>query len=261
MKRAQIYVTCLFVLALLAVPAKNAFAFLGLEAGVGYWQQSPSGTIGYKPVSGTVGDVDLKDDLNLGNKSRAMARVKVELPLVLPNIYFMATPMSFDGTGRLTRNISYGGQQFNATDEVTSKLNLDHYDLALYYPVPLLKTATVGILNVELGVNVRQINFEGTITDTTLGQTASKKITVYVPMIYLGAQVKPISSFSIEAEIRGMSYGDNSYFDYLGRLKIMPLGPLFISGGYRAEQVKIDQSDVKADVKFSGPFAEVGVSF
>ncbi len=261
MKRAQMYFACLFVLALLAVPFKSAFAFFGVEAGVGYWQQSPSGTIGYKPVTGFIGDVDLKDDLNLGNKSRVTARAKVELPLVLPNVYFMATPMSFDGSGTLSRNISYAGQTFNASDQVTSKLNLDHYDLALFYPIPLLKTATLGVLNVELGINARQINFEGTITDTTLNQTASKKLTVYVPMIYAGVQIKPISAFSIEAEFRGIPYGSSHYYDYIARLKIMPLGPLFISGGYRAEDVKIDVSDVNSAVKFSGPFAEVGVSF
>ncbi len=260
MKRAQLYLAGLFVLALLAVPGQSAFAFLGLEAGVGYWQQSPSGTLAYKPVTAT-DNIDLKDDLNLGNKSRVMARVKAELPLILPNIYFMATPMSFDGTGTINRAISYGGTTFQANVPVQSKLTLDHYDLALFYPIPLLKTATVGVLNVELGLNVRQINFKGTISQDTLGLTASKDLTLYVPMIYLGAQIKPISAFSIEAEIRGIAYGENHYYDYIGRLKVMPLGPLFISGGYRAEQVKIDQSDVKADVKFSGPFAEVGVSF
>ncbi len=260
MKRTQTYVACLFVLALLAVPVKSAFAFFGIEAGVGFWQQSPSGSLEYKPVSAT-DSIDLKDDLNLGSKSRVVARVKAELPLILPNIYFMATPMSFDGTSTITRDISYGGTTFQANVPVQSKVTLDHYDLALFYPVPLLKTATVGVLNVELGLNARQINFKGTISQDSLGLTASKDLTLYVPMIYVGAQVKPISAFSIEAEIRGISYGKNSYYDYLGRLKIMPVGPLFISGGYRAEQIKIDQSDVKADVKFSGPFAEVGLNF
>ncbi len=259
MKKISMYVSCLFVLALIAVPVKNAFAFFGLEAGVGYWRQSPSGTMEYKPLTGTTGNVDLKNDLNLGDKSQAFVRVKAELPLVLPNLYFMATPMSFDGSGRLNRTISFGGEPFTVGTDVQSKLTLDHYDLALYYPIPLLKTATLGLLNVELGLNARQINFDGRITSSTT--SASKKITIYVPMIYAGIQVKPISALSIEGEIRGISYGSSSYYDYIGRLKIMPVGPLFISGGYRAEQAKIDQSDVKTDVKFSGPFIEAGVSF
>ena len=85
-----------------------------------------------------------------------MARAKVELPLILPNIYLMYTPMSFDGTGSKNVTFTYGNQTFNANAPIQSKLTLDHIDLALFYPVPLLKTATLGKLNAELGLNVRK---------------------------------------------------------------------------------------------------------
>ncbi len=257
MKRTQMYLAFLFVLSMIVVPYQ-AFAFLGLEAGIGSWKQSPSGTLSYKPVSAT-DNLDLKNDLNLSDKSRVFVRVKAELPLVLPNLYFMATPMSFDGSGTLNRPITYGGQTFNIITPIQSKLKLDHYDLALYYPIPGLKTATLGVLNVELGLDARQINFEGTLSQGSV--SASKSLTLYVPMIYAGVQVKPVSVLSIEAEIRGIAYSDNHYYDYIGRVKVLPVGPLFIAGGYRGETIKIDQSDVKADVKFSGPFIEAGVSF
>jgi outer membrane protein len=258
MRRAHLYIVCLFVFAVIVVPCR-AFAFFGAEAGVGLWNQTPSGTLSYKPVTGTIGDVNLKDDMNLGSENQLFARVKVELPLILPNVYFMATPMSFKGTGRKNAQISFGGQTFDLTATIESKLKLDHYDLALYYPVPLLKTATLGKLNIEFGLNARQIAFEGTISGG--GKTASKTLTVYVPMLYAGIQVRPISLIGIEGEVRGISYGSNSYLDYIARLKINPIPVLFVAGGYRAETVKLDIQDVKADIKFSGPFAEVGVSF
>jgi outer membrane protein len=257
MRRIQVLAVCVFVLAMLAVPYR-AFAFLGLEAGVGYWNQSPSGTLSYKGT--TIADeLDLKDDLNYKSKSNLFVRVKVELPLILPNIYFMATPMSFDGTGSKNVNFNYGGQTFTANVPFTSKVKLDHYDLALFYPVPLLKTATLGVLNVDLGLNARNINFEGTVTQGTLN--ASKSLSVYLPMVYAGVQVKPISLFAIEGEFRGIAIGQNHYYDYIAKLRINPIPVVYISGGYRSEDVKIDQSDVKANVKFSGPFVEAGVSF
>jgi outer membrane protein len=258
MKRKQRYVISLFILALLALPVKSAFAFLGVEAGIGYWKQSPSGTLGYKPVTST-DELDLKNDLNLGDKNQVFFRAKVELPLVLPNIYFMATPMSFDGSNTITRSFTFGDQTFTGSTPVSSKLTLDHYDLALYYSIPGLKAVTLGILNIELGLDGRQINFDGTLSQG--GVTSSKKSTFFIPMIYAGVQVKPISLLSIEAEFRGLSDGSDHYYDYIGRLKVMPFGPLFISGGYRAEELKLDKNDVKANVKFSGPFAEVGVTF
>jgi len=257
MRRAQLFAAFLFIFTVIVVPCR-AFAFFGVEASVGFWNQTPSGTLGYKKVLPT-DDVDLKKDLNLGSKNQPFARVKVELPLILPNVYFMATPMSFQGTGSKNADFNYGGQQFKAGVALESKLKLDHYDLALYYPIPLLKTATLGKLNIDFGLNARQIAFEGTISG--LGQTASKALTIYVPMVYAGIQIKPVPLFSIEAEGRGISYGSNHYLDFIGRLKVMPMGPLFVAGGYRSEQLKIDVSDVKADIKFSGPFAEVGLSF
>jgi outer membrane protein len=259
MRKIQLTFACIFVLTMLAVPSR-AFALFGLDAGVGYWMQTPSGTMQYQPITGTVGAIDLKDDLNFDTQNRPFVRVKAELPLILPNIYFMATPMSFDQTALVTRPISFGGQTFGTVGvPVDSKLKLDHYDLALFYPIPLLKTATLGKLNVEFGLNARQINFEGTISGG--GRTGSKSLTLFVPMIYAGVQVKPISLFSIEAEFRGIAYGENHYYDYLGRVKVNPIPLVYIAGGYRAETLKIDAQDVKADIKFGGPFIEVGVSF
>jgi len=258
MRNTHLFLAILFVLVGLLVPY-GALA-LGLEAGIGYWRESPSGTLSYKAISAN-DTLDLKNDLNLGDKSQVIFRAKVELPLFLPNLYIMATPMSFEGTGTKTVPFKFGDQTFNAGVPIQSKLKLDHYDLALYYPIPLLKTATLNTLAIDLGLDVRQINFEGTISQNTLSLSSSKTRTLYFPMLYAGVQVRPISSFSIEGEGRVVSTGSNHYYDFIGRVKVMPFGPLFVSGGYRSEQVKIDESDIKADVKFTGPFVEAGVSF
>lgn len=260
MKRIRGYVVCLFVLMMLIVPHR-AFALFGLDAGVGYWRQTPTGTLDYKPTSITSGNIDLKDELNLGTENKPFVRIKAELPLILPNIYLMATPMTFEGSGPINRAISFGDTTFNLNFPITSKIKMDHYDLALFYPIPLLKTATVGVLNIELGINARKFDFEGTISQPDTNISASKSLSVYVPMIYGGIQVEPVSALSIELEIRGIGYSGNHYYDYLGRLKFNPIPLVYIAGGYRAETIKIDEDDVKADIKFSGPFVEVGVSF
>jgi outer membrane protein len=260
MKISRGYVVCLSILAMLVIPYR-AFAFIGVDAGVGYWRQVPSGTMQYKPVAGTTGDIDLKDDLYFDAKNKPFVRIKAELPLILPNIYLMATPMTFEGSGQLARTISFGDTQFNVNAQIESKIKLDHYDLAFFYPIPLLNTATAGVLNIELGLNARKFDFEGTITQPSASLTSSKSLSLYVPMVYGGIQVKPVDAVSIEAEIRGIAYGGNHYYDYLGRLKFNPIPLVYIAGGYRAETLKIDENDVKADIKFGGPFFEVGLSF
>jgi len=256
MRKIQIIALGVFVIAFVAVPY-SAFAFLGVEVGVGYWQQTPSGTLSYQGTS----DLDLKNDLFLSEKSQAFVRAKVELPLFLPNIYFMATPMSFDGSGTLSRPIIFGNTTFDVTAPIQSKLKLDHYDLALYYPLPFLKTLTLDIVNVDLGLDARKIDFESTINQEALNQSASQSLSIYVPMVYAGVQIKPISLIAIEGEIRGIDYGQEHYYDYIAKVRVNPIPIFYVSGGYRSEDIKIDQSGVKADIRISGPFVEAGVSF
>ena len=87
----------LFVLSLLVVPC-SAFAFFAMDVGVGYWRQTPSGTLELQTRSRRfTGDIDLKDDLNLDRETKPFVRIRAELPLILPNIYLMATPMPFEG--------------------------------------------------------------------------------------------------------------------------------------------------------------------
>lgn len=250
----------MFALSILIIPS-NALAFFGADIAVGGWQQTPTGTFGYKSLD----TLNLKDDLKYDTKTAVSARAKVELPLILPNVYVMYTPMSFDGTGSKAVNFTYGNQTFSSTAAIQSKLTLDHIDLALFYPIPLLKTATLGKLNAELGLNARKIDFKGTITGkstiTNVTETESKSQTIYVPMLYVGVQVKPISLIALEVEARGIGNGANHYYDYMGRLRINPLPLVFVAAGYRSEDIKLDVSDIKAAIKFSGPFAEVGLSF
>ena len=91
--------------------------------------------------------------------------------------------------------------------------------------------------------------------------TESESATLPVPMLYAGLQINPIDMLSVEAEFRGIAYQSSHYYDFIGRVKVKPYGPLFIAGGYRSNDLKIDHSDVEASLKFSGPFFEAGVFF
>jgi outer membrane protein len=229
---------------------------IGLEVAVGVWRQDPSGDIGYKGES-----LSVEDELKYDAESKIYGRAKIETPLFFPNIYLMATPVKFDGDGSKNVNFTFGDKTFSGNTPFTSSLKLDHYDVALYYGLPFLKTATFGIFNAEVGLNARIIAFKAEINQPTTGINESKSLTLPIPMVYLGAQLKPVKFLSLEAEARAIAYSSNHYYDLIGRLKVQPIGPVFIGGGYRYEKVKIDQSDVKAEATFQGPFLELGIVF
>ena len=231
----------------------SAFA-LGLEAAVGAWNQDPSGDISFKGTS-----LDIEKDLKYDDENRIMGRLKIETPIFLPNIYLMATPMRFDGTGRKDIAFTFGDRTYAGNVDFTSKLRIDQYDLALYYNLPFLRTLTRDILSVELGINIRGADVEAEVTQGSI--TEKESFFLPVPMAYVGLEVKPIKPVSIGAELRGIAYSSNHAYDIIGRIKWRFLGPLFIGAGYRYEDIKIDHEDLKARAKVKGPFAELGLVF
>lgn len=254
-------ITMITALLLFALPA-TSFA-IGIEMAVGGWQADPSGTLAFQ--STLVQDkIDLEQDAKYDSENSLFARVKVDMPLFIPNVYVMATPMKFDGTGNKTLSFNYGGIAFDAATDFYSKVVLDHYDVALFWGVPMLKTATLGKLDVEYGINIRLIEFEGTVTGEVLGVTTTRTTSesLAIPMVYLGVEFGLLKSVAVQAEVRGIEYGDSSYYDYIARVRYKPfVGPLFITAGYRFEDINIDEKDIQAEVEFSGPFAEVGMKF
>ena len=235
----------------------NAFALLGLasiEGAVGGFWASPSGTFQYK--AGTNGDVE--GLLGFDEETLGVARLRMELPLILPNIYLMATPMEFEGD--LKGNFTFKNQTFTATDNAS--LTLDQYDIALFYGIPLLGLVSLDRLAIDFGINVRIVSLDAKISSSTPGiASQSESMDVPVPMAFLAARLKLLAGFSLEGEIRALDVDYARVISAIGRVKYDTFGPFFVAAGYRYEEVAVDEDDVDMDVEIAGPFMELGVSF
>lgn len=262
--------SCILMAAFLMFPAAaSALPGIDIEAAVGGWQQTPSGDLSY--VSGMPGiedTLDLEDDFGFEEEIQMIGRLKIDIP-VIPTIYVVAAPMEFEGVGEKNVAFQFGDVIFNEDTLISSKLTLNQYDIGLYYGLPFLKTATLGKLNIDLGVNVRIMDINAEVTgqvrdqDTGLNytETRSKSVVAPIPMLYLAAQFKPIDRFAVEAEARGISTGDDKIYSLVGRVKIKVLGPAFVAGGYRYDVIDIDEEDLVVNTNFGGPFLEAGVQF
>ena len=261
MKRLKIWIAGgLLTLAL----TPGAASATGIELSVGVWNQSPRGDVSYRPSTGQ-DNLSIRDDLKYSDETRVFGRIKIDSPLLFPNIYLMATPLEFSKNGIRAASFQFGNVTFAGNVPFASELKLDHYDIGLYYEVPALKTATVGILNVDLGLDARIIDFKTRVTGqdsvSGLSVTESKAVVIPMPMLYLGFQVKPVKWVAAEGEARGVAYGKNHYYDIIGRVKLKPFGPVFAAAGYRYEKFEIDTDDIKAQASFGGPFGEIGFEF
>jgi outer membrane protein len=255
MKKSVLLFCCIFML---SAPTA-AFGF-GVEFALGTWLEQPSGTLSYDSSS-SADDLSLKNDLNYGDKWQPTGRLKIDMPFLIPNIYLMYTPMKWDETGSTNTNFSFGDKTFQANVDFKSKLKMDHLDFAMFYGLPGVQTATADVLNIDLGLNFRLMDFETEIKQQQTGLKASESFFLPIPMIYGATQIEPTDWFALDFEGRGIIYESNHYFSLIGRIKIMPFGPLFVAGGYRYDSFKIDYKDVDADAEFRGPMAEIGFDF
>jgi outer membrane protein len=236
-----------------------------IELALGGWRQDPHGHLSTM-VSGRSYEFDLQDDLDYKPEYRLFGRLKLRPPQFWPNIYILAAPMEFEESGQKYMEIRFNGQRFAADVALDSKLTLNQYDLSLYYGIPAVRTASAKKLNVDLGLNLRWIDFSAEITgrsDAAPGMLVAKEksISIIVPMLFAAVQFMPTERFSIEAEARGLAIGGNSIYSFLGRLRYSLIGPAFIAGGYRHDILDIDEGSIRLVDDFSGPFAELGLKF
>ena len=247
-----------FVIFILSIPTAS-FAW-GLEFAGGAWYQKPSGEMSFDK-STNEDDLDLEDDLNYDDKWQPSGRVIFDMPLFVPNIYLMATPLKWDENGSKNVQFKFGDEIFDADIPFKSELKMNHLDVALFYGLPFIKTATLKGLNIDLGLNFRLLDFKASIDQKDTGIKESQSYFLPIPMVYTGVQVEPFKYAAFEFEGRGIGWGSNYYVSLMGRLKVKPVGPFFVAGGYRYDNVGIDYQDVDVDATFQGPFVEVGFEF
>lgn len=257
-RTAKMFLCFIAVLALLLPVRAAALPLFDIEGAVGGWRVSPSGGMAYEGET-----LDLEDDLNFDDGDEIFGRLKINTPSIIPNLYLMATPLEYEEKTTRTKSFKFGGKEFKQDIDFKSRLTLDHYDVGLFYNVPLLESLTLDRLNLEVGLNARILDAEAEVEQEAEGQRLYEKesATIPVPMIYLGLGVYPVERFGLEAEVRGMSYSDYEILSMIGRVKVKALGPVFVSGGYRYDTYDIEDDDLIVDVDFSGPFLETGVSF
>lgn len=261
MKRLQV-VLVIIASAILTAGTATALPGIDIEAALGGWQQSPSGQFAYVS-SGPITENDILDierDLRWDDEWRIHGRLKFDIPII-PTIYLMAAPATFEGDGQKDLDFDFGNGNITANVPFRSKLTFNQYDLALYYSIPLLKRATRDMLNIDLGLNARFIDAQAELQQADTGIDESESYSVTLPTVYLAAQFQPIERVALEFEGRGISWGDDSIYSLIGRLRVKVFGPMFVAGGYRYDTIEIEDSDVRVDADIQGPFLEAGVKF
>ncbi len=233
----------------------NAGVILDFEVGIGSWNATPSGYINYG------NKIDLEDDLGLksSNNTYLYADFNHFIPII-PNIRVEKQALEMDST--LSQNISW-----NNTDQpigAKTSVDLSQTDIILYWGIPGLNLLTAGILDINVGLDLKQ--FDGSITVNNKPADMS----FVVPMIYLAATIDPpFIPATISASYKNISYKDSKLNEIMTKVSIdlpipIPLIDIKADVGYKKQTLTIDESlsdSLSADIKFSGMFFGVSAKF
>ena len=239
---------------------------IGGEISLGMYSHSPSGSASYSlPFMGAGTSADLEDDLYWSDEEDIMFKAYFEHPLpFIPNIKLAFSNLSHEGQGEVT-DFTWGGIEIPLQGDIATSLDLDMYDLTLYYEL------LDNVVEVDAGLTLRYL--EGNIAVNTLANTSSPfgslsaevlsestDFDTFVPMLYGKARFNiPSTDISLQLEANAISYDETTFYDYeLSARYTLAMG-LGLEGGYKA--IHLDSDDLtdglKADIDFKGPYASI----
>jgi outer membrane protein len=227
----------LLAMTMLGMTGTASADFLGLYVGAGSWSHDPSGSF-ESTVGSSTQDIDMQNNVGLSKESEAYLWLAFDHPIpVLPNIRLERTPLLHQGTTSISGN--FNGQSFNVSEPAT--VDLTSTDVIPYYRL------LDNWVNLDVGLVIRKLDGEFTIG------TSTQEFSETVPMVYLAAQFDlPLSGLSVGADLKSLSFGDDSYSDV--RLRALyEMGVVGFELGTRTTNITLkDASNINADIDFKG---------
>lgn len=217
------------------------------------WSATPKGQLD-EGVS-----VDSKDGLNLKSSKALQLSVFFEHPVpFLPNVQVKRTNLKTTGEGTLSA--SFNEQVFS--ESVSSKLDLSHTDLTLYWGLPI----PLPLLDVNFGLTGRQFNGDASVKGELSGRETQVDINATLPMLYGSVKVGTPIGIYAKGDVNYVGLKDNKILDYealVGYDLPVPVVDLGVELGYRALSVKTDKDTLKiaTDTNVSGAYFGVSAAF
>lgn len=218
---------------------------------VGYQSMTVSGQFA-GIVNGTGTHIDMKNDLGFKRSDNVTAELALQLGDGRLSLGYL--PLDFKGSGTLTRNITFNGQNYAATTAVTSRVKADIYDLAYtYYLINMNDMPSRFQFGIE--PSVKFIQAKSSLTDATTNTTSQVSATIPIPTIGLRARVALADFLGVVGRVGYVSYSNNRFLDVDGQVEFSPVPLLGVYAGYRKFELKADTSGVYVDMRMDGPYA------
>lgn len=243
------------VMLLLVSTSSQAVGVPGIDfrAQVGYWGAEPSGTV----ASGD-DDFRVQDDLNLDRNGSGFVMGELEHPVpILPNLRLRHRTLDDSATGTISTTREFGPVQFTNNQRVRSSYDMEMTDATFYYS-PLNNW-----ISIDIGLTARHIDLQVEVENQSSGQRDQAGGSIWLPMGHLGARFDlPLTGVYAGGELNAISVDDESMEDVRVTLGWQTTSNFGVEIGYQRMEFETDEvDDLRADVKFEGPYAAATVRF
>ncbi len=247
MRKLSLLLAVVFVLAF----GQKAYAVVDVEAR--YWFTEFDDTVRVTDGGLPGTDIDLVDDLGVGDENFVEGRITLELGSHRLRYGYM--PLKWEGSKNLTKTINFNGTTYSASTDVESELQMDYHRLAYEYDF-------IDTLDNRLGIIFEVKYFDGEASLTTTGVDERESFQVPIPTVGIAAQVSLPFLLSVGGEVTGISLGSDAYIvDGEAMVNFEPLPFFAISDGYRVFKLHLENDDDLADISVKGPFVMLRAVF
>jgi len=213
----------------------------------GFMLLSPSGFFG-ATVNNVGTQVDVEKDLHFKNSTQPVG--EIDLLLGDSQLSFEFVPMSFKGSGTLTRNITYNGRTYTAGSVATSEFKADVFDIGYtYYLVNMDDLPS----RLQIGIETAVKTVSAKTPITAGGVTSSKNMTIPIPTVGLRGRVALADFIGVTGRFGYLGYSGNTFTDASAQVEFSPLPTLGIYAGYRFIKLKLNNTGMIADMTLKGP--------
>src|SRR5690554_2211139 len=243
---------------LIAAPlSANANLLFTVGAKASIWDAKPTGQIDDNASVES-------DGLNFKSENGRQLSVFFEHPVpFIPNVKLKRTDLDMDGSGELTKEITFAQENFTVNEQISSNIDISHTDATLYWGLPI----PLPYINVDFGLTARMFDGDASVTpvsDTT--RTESVDLDMTLPIAYGAVKVGSPFGIYATADVNWIGFGDNKMTDLsaaIGYELPIPIVDVGLEVGYRGINLQTDKKDVDvaADLDVSGIFYGVSVTF
>jgi outer membrane protein len=243
----------LFLTSVFPVPSKIKAAtieYLNLNL----YNLTPHGTVEDRNGTGKPG---LRGDLHLSRTIGYSGFYSLENVPFIPDFRVEYKKLHFSGHGEASKNFTFKDTSFSKGDPVSSKLDIDDFNLTFYYQ-PLNYFNNNGI-KLEIGPNVNLFHSEVKVANKKYSNGYTSESTgALIVSGYVGLEFNPIYYLTYYVKLRGLSLSKNKANLFLVGVKYSINDQLSLNGGWIYERKKLkDVNDINLDISTKGYFLGV----